>query len=142
MKPRKYNNPPPARSEAVTSAPERRSSTAPSILNPVDEVTILTASPMPRRWLRVAIAPGTEPALAALNAAWFVTRLRVVDKRLRLTIDRQKSCANKDELVLVFAPAQGGSLAIAWLEEVKPVVRELATEVGIELKDVEVIVEE
>jgi hypothetical protein len=107
-----------------------------------DGVNIVAMSPAPRRWLRVAfaLAPGTD---AALGAAWFATRMRAIDKRLRLTVDRQRCAATAGELVLTFAPLRGGLLAAEWLEEVKPVVRELAAaEVeGAELKSVEVIVE-
>lgn len=111
-----------------------------------DGVNIVAMSPAPRRWLRVAfaLAPGTDAPQAALAAAWFATRMRAIDKRLRLTVDRQQCAATAGELVLTFAPLRGGLLAAEWLEEVKPVVRELAAvEVeGAELKSVEVIVEE
>ena len=92
--------------------------------------------------MALALAPGTDPAQAALAAARFVVRVRAADKRLRLTLDREHSGASTGDLVLVFAPARGGSLAAGWLEEVKPAVRTLASEfTGAEVRAVEVIVE-
>ncbi len=111
----------------------------------VDGVNIIAMSPAPRRWLHVtlALAPGTDPAQAALAAAWFATRMRAIDKRLRLTIDPDRSAA-AGELMLAFAPLRGGVLAAEWLEEVKPLVRDLAAAefAGAVVKSVEVVVEE
>ena len=111
----------------------------------VDGVNIIAAQPLPRLRLHVTFAftPGTDPARAALGAAWFATRLRAIDKRLRLTVDRQRCSATAGELVLAFAPLRGGALAAEWLEEVKPAVRELAVAEfeGVEVKAVEVIAE-
>jgi hypothetical protein len=69
--------------------------------------------------------------------------MRVIDKRLRLTVARERCTATVDELVLAFAPQQGGSLAAEWLEEVKPAVRDLAVAefAGAEVKSVEVVIE-
>jgi|GEM_PF-6656833 len=145
MKPRKYNGPPPARSEGTTSSPGQDQSAPPGILNPADEVEILIAPRIPRRWLRVAfkLAPGADAARVALDAAWFVTRMRAADKRLRLTLDGEKSRAAGGELVLIFAPVCGGSLAAEWLEEVKPIASDLAAGVdGAEITSVEVVSEE
>ena len=91
------------------------------MLTPADEVEILTAPRIPRRWLHVTLVfpGGPDPARAALGAAWFATRLRAIDKRLRLTVDRRRCAATAGELVLAFAPQRGGSLAAEWLEEVK-----------------------
>jgi hypothetical protein len=131
------NNRPPARTPAgpLPVAFDRATAEA-------DGVNIVALQPAPRRWLRVVFAPGPNPAQAALGAVWFAARLRAADKRLRLTIDRERSAASENELVLVFAPRQGGVLAAEWLEEVKPAARELAAEfTGAELRSVEVIVE-
>jgi hypothetical protein len=117
---------------------------APVVLTPADEVIILVGSRIPRRWLRVAfaLAAGADPAQVALGTAWFVTRVRAADKRLRLTVDQKKCCAAPGEIVLVFAPHQGGSLAAGWLEDVKPIVSALAAEFdGAELRAVEVVSE-
>jgi hypothetical protein len=143
MMPRKYNNPPPARSEGP-SASVRDSSAQPSVLNPADEVEILVAPRLPRLWLRVAfaVAPGTDPARAALVTAAFVGRTCALDKRLRLSVDPAKSSANGDELVLTFALGRWGTLEAKWLEEVKPAVREEAAGLKeAELKSVEVVSE-
>jgi hypothetical protein len=146
MNPHKYNNRQPAKVERSVAAPtDPNAAPAPVTLTPADEVVILLAPRIPRRWLRVAfaLAPGAGSARAALAAAWFVTRMRAADKRLRLTINREKSSATESELVLVFTPARGGSLAAEWLEDVKPVVREIASAFeGAELRAIEVISEE
>ena len=134
------NNRPPARTAVPLSvAYDRGSSEA-------DGVNIIVGQRLPRLWLRVAfaVAPGTDPARAALSAAWFATRVRAIDKRLRLTVDRRRCAATAGELVLAFAPQRGGSLADEWLKEVKPLVRELAAAEfeGAEVKSVEVVKEE
>ena len=68
--------------------------------------------------------------------------MRAIDKRLRLTINRERCAAAAGELTLAFAPLRGGSLAAEWLEEVKPAVREAAAGFeGAELKSVEVVKE-
>src|SRR5215212_4544661 len=120
MKPKKYNNPPPARSKGTPSTPAHAASDHP--LTPADEVEILVAPRIPLRWLHVtlALAADTSPAQAALAAALFATRMRIIDKRLRLTVTRARCTATAGELVLAFAPQRGGSLAAEWLEEVKP----------------------
>jgi hypothetical protein len=105
---------------------------------------IIALSPAPRRWLHVTLvfADGADPARVALSAAWFVTRLRAIDKRLRLTVARDRCVTRPGELVLAFAPLRGGVLAAEWLEKVKPNVRELAAEFdGAEVRSVDVIVE-
>jgi hypothetical protein len=143
MTPRKYNNPPPARSEG-TKAPAPHDSSAPGVLNPADEVVVLVGQRIPRRWLHVtfALAPATDPAQAALAVAWFAARVRAIDKRLQLTVARERSAATAGELMLAFAPRGWGTLEIGWLEEVKPKVRELAAEFdGAEVRAVEVISE-
>jgi hypothetical protein len=139
MKPRKYNNAPPARSEAVVPS-SAQGSASPSVLNPADEVIILAAPPLPRLWLRVAfaIAPGSDPARAALAAAGFVSQLCALDKRLKMSVDQQRSAATAGELVLVFVLGRWGTLEAGWLEELKPRVGEIAFE-GAELKSVEVV---
>ena len=62
---------------------------------------------------------------------------------MRLTVDRRRCAATNGELVRAFAPQRGGSLAAEWLEEVKPLVRELAVAEfeGAELKSVDVVSE-
>ncbi len=146
MNPRKYSNRPPARSAVPVPPPARDSSALPVVLTPADEVEILTAQRLPRLWLHVTLVfpGGPDPARAALGAAWFATRLRAIDKRLRLTVDRRRCAATNGELVLAFAPQRGGSLAAEWLEEVKPLVRELAVAEfeGAEVKSVAVVKEE
>lgn len=145
MKPRKYQNPPPARSEGSSSPPARPLSEHP--LTPADEVEILVAPRIPRRWLHVVLtlSADADPSQAALAAAWFATRMRAIDKRLRLTLDREKSSttAGAGKLLLAFAPLQGGALGAEWLEEVKPAVRELAIAEfpGAEVRAVDVISE-
>ncbi|MBN9122407.1 MAG: hypothetical protein J0I06_25240 [Planctomycetes bacterium] len=110
-----------------------------------DGVNIIAMTPAPRRWLHVTLGlpVGADPARAALAAAWFATRLRAIDKRLRLTVDRQRCAATAGELVLAFSPLRGGALAAEWLEEAKPAVRDLAVAEfeGAEVKAVEVISE-
>lgn len=134
------NHRPPARTPAVPLpvAFDRASAE-------VDGVNIIAMSPAPRQWLHVtlALAPGANAAQAALAAAWFVTRMQAIDKRLRLTIDPDRSAVATGELVLAFAPQRGGVLAAEWLEEVKPAVRELAAAefAGAEVKSVEVVKE-
>lgn len=111
-----------------------------------DGVNIIELTPAPRRWLHVTLVfpAGADPAAAALAAAWFATRMRAIDKRLRLTVDRRRCAATAGELVLAFAPQRGGSLAAEWLKEVKPLVRELAVAefAGAEVKSVEVVAED
>jgi hypothetical protein len=110
-----------------------------------DGVNIIEMTPAPKRWLHVTLAlpANADAARAALAAAWFATRLRAIDKRLRLTVDRPRCAATAGELVLAFAPLRGGSLAAEWLEEVKPTARDLALAEfeGAEVKSVEVVVE-
>jgi hypothetical protein len=160
---KKYRLPPPPRSDAppapaeiIEVAGQRPLPTGPLpvplSVNPThqtasseaDGVNIIEVPRLPKRWLRVALAlaPGTDPAQAALAAARFVTRMRAADRRLRLTLEQEKCGATAGELVLVFAPLRWGSLEIGWLEEVKPVVRDIAAEfAGTELRAVEVISE-
>jgi hypothetical protein len=143
MTPRKYNNPPPAKSEGPPP-PSRDSSGNPLVLNPADEVMILTAPRLPRLWLRVVLtlAPDADLARTALAAAGFVGRACAIDKRLRMTIDSEKSTADNGELVLVFALGRWGTLEAGWLEEAKPLVRELASAFdGAAVKGVEIISE-
>lgn len=134
------NNLPPARTAAPLPVAYHLGSSV------ADGVNIIEAQRIPRRWLHVtfALPDGADPARAALSAAWFATRLRAIDKRLRLTVDRRRCAATAGELVLAFAPQRGGSLAAEWLEEVKPLVRELAAAefADAEVKSVEVVKEE
>ena len=166
MRHKKYRLPPPARSDAPPAPAEivevcsQRAAhagspaPAPWPISPLrsrtrassvaDGVNIIEFIPAPRRWLRVALvlAPDTDTGSVALAAAWFVTRLHAIDKRLRLTMDCQRCAATADELVLEFSSQRGGSLAAEWLEEVKPAVRELAAGfAGAEVKSVEVVSE-
>jgi hypothetical protein len=110
MKPRKYNNPPPARSEGGVPETARPSLGAPIVLNPADEVEILVAPRLPRLWLRVAfaLAPGADPARAAPAATRFVGRLCALDRRLKMSVDQDRSSATGGELVLVFALGRWG----------------------------------
>jgi hypothetical protein len=111
--------------------------------SPAPEIIVL--QPAPKRWLHVALAlpAGADPARVALAAAWFATRMRAIDKRLRMTVNRERCSAANGELVLCFSALRGGVLAAEWLEEVKPAVRELAAAEfeGAEIKGVEVVVE-
>jgi hypothetical protein len=161
MSRKKYRLPPPPRSDAPPSPAEiievsgQKPPPAGPLPTPIpvaragasseaDGVNIIELQRVPRVWLRVtfALVAGTDPAQAALAAALFVTRLRAADKRLRLTVDRERSATTTDELVLVFAPTRGSSLAAGWLEEVKPVVRDLASAFGCaEVRAVEVVSE-
>jgi hypothetical protein len=105
---------------------------------------ILVGPPLPRRRLHVTLgfAAGFDAAAAVLSATWFATRMRALDRRMRLTLDRERSTANAGEVVLAFAAQGGGSLAAEWLEEAKPAVCELAGAFeGAELKSVEVVSE-
>ena len=134
------NDRPPARTAVpLPVAYDRGSSEA-------DGVNIIVGQRLPRLWLHVTLVfpGGGDPAAAALAAAWFATRMRAIDKRLRLTVDRRRCAATAGELVLAFAPQRGGSLADEWLKEVKPLVRELAAAEfeGAEVKSVEVVKEE
>jgi hypothetical protein len=110
-----------------------------------DGANISAMTPAPKRWLHVTLAlpAGADPARVALAAAWFATRMRAIDKRLRLTVNRERCAAEDGELVLAFSALRGGALADEWLEELKPAVRELAAAEfeGAEVKGVGVVVE-
>jgi hypothetical protein len=109
-----------------------------------DGVNIIVLPRLPRLWLRVAfaIAPGADPARVALAAAQFVARVSALDKRLKMSVDCDRSGATANELVLVFALGRWGSLEAQWLEEAKPAVRDLASAFdGAEVQAVEVISE-
>lgn len=79
----------------------------------------------------------------ALAAAWFATRMRAIDERLKLTVSGERCAAADGELVLAFSAVRGGVLVAEWLEEVKPAVRELAAAEfeGAEVKGFEAVVE-
>jgi hypothetical protein len=161
MKRKKYRLPPPPRSDALPSPAEiievgtHRQPPAGGLATPLtsrpaagatseaDGVNIIALSPRPRLWLRVelTLSPGTDPGRAALDAARFVSRTCDLDRRLRMTLDAEKSRATGGELVLVFALGRWGTLEAQWVEEAKPRVSELATDFGGELKSVEVIQE-
>jgi hypothetical protein len=161
MKRKKYRLPPPPRSDAPpspaeiievrgerASAPNPATPLAPVLPSPnasseADGVNIIALSPRPHLWLRAAfeLAPGADPARAALDAAKFVGATCALDRRLRMTLDRDRSGAAGNELVLVFALGRWGALEARWLEEAKPGVRELAAGIGGELKALEVISE-
>ena len=97
------NNRPPARTAVpLPVAYDRGSSEA-------DGVNIIIGQRLPRLLLHVTLAfpGGGDPAAAALAAAWFATRVRAIDKRLRLTVDRRWCAATNGELVLAFAPQRG-----------------------------------
>ncbi len=109
-----------------------------------DGTNIIVLNPAPKRWLHVtfALPAGADPARAGLGAAWFVTRLRAIDKRLRLTLARERCATTTDGLLLAFAPLRGGLLDDEWLDGVRPAVAEAAGALdGAELKAVEVVVE-
>lgn len=162
MKPKKYRLPPPARSDAPPApaeiidvrtrqtVPPGSASVLPGPIYPhlsaassvADGVNIIEAQRLPRLWLRVAlaVAPGTDPARAALAAADFASRVIAADRRLRLAVDAARSAATGDELVLTFVLGRWGVLESQWVEEVKPAVRELAAGFeGAELKSIEVV---